>query len=220
MSNVERFQAEPPPPPSGMSTTAKVVLGCLAGLGVLCLLRCGSFVGLSWWGISKLKSSVLREPAQIQALAADVGTIDVPPGLHPEAGIDMRIPFVDRTFLKAVIYTDDRHSQILALAEFSENFTAVDENQLRDKIDQALHDSDEHEGDDDFRVEETHTVTLEIRGQPAEFRIDQGVDKHDHKLIRAFGRFDGQHGVGLLFLQLDGEQNSREQVEQILRSIH
>ena len=220
MSNVERFQAEPPPPPPvGMSTPVKILLGCAVGFGVLGLLCCGSVVGVGVWSYSFLKHAIVREPAEIQALVADVGTIDVPPGLHPEAGVDARLPLIDRTFLKAVVYTDDHHDQVVAIGEFSESFTTVDERKLRDEINRALSKSDDRDDDDDFQIQETHGVDLEIRGQPAKFRIEEGVDKHDHKLIRALGQFEGHHGVGLLFLQLDGEQHSVEQVEQLLRSI-
>jgi hypothetical protein len=220
MSDVERFQAEPPPRPPGMSTPVKIFLGCAAGFGVLCLLCCGGVIGLGWWGYSTLKHAIVREPAEIQAIAQEVAAIDVPPGLHPEAAFDVRFPLIDRTYLKAVVYTDEHQDQILAVGEFSESLTAVDETKLRDEIDRALSKSDDRDHDDDFQVQETHGIDLEIRGQPAKFRIEEGVDKHDHKLIRAFGQFDGHHGVGLLFLQLNGEQNSVEQVEQILRSIH
>ncbi len=219
MSDAERFEAEPPPPPpAGTSTATKILLGCLIGFGVLGLLCCGGIIGVGWWGYSFVKHSVVHDPAEIQALVADVGTIDLPPGLHPEAGVNMHVPFIDHTFVKAVVYTDDHQKQILAIGEFSESFTAVDENRLRDEIDRALTRSEDRD-DDDFVVQETHTVDLEIRGQPAKFRIDEGEDKHDRKLIRAFGQFEGHHGVGLLFLQLDAEKYSVEQVEQLLRSI-
>ena len=148
-----------------------------------------------------------------------MGTIDVPAELHPKAGVDIRFPIIDRTFLKAVVYTDEHQDQILAIGEFSESFAAVDEKRLRDEIDRALNDSEHRDADDDFRVEETHTREIEIRGKPAQFRIEQGETKSGHKLIRAMGEFEGHHGVGLLFLQLDGEENNLEQVEKILNSI-
>jgi hypothetical protein len=222
MSNAERFEAEPsyPPPKQGMSTGLKILLGCGIGCGVLTLLCCGGMVAGTWWSMEMLKRSVVREPAEIQAIADAVATIDVPAGLRPKAGVDMRIPIVDRTFLKAVAFTDDHDHQILAIGEFSESFAQVDEDSLRDEINRALADGSKGEHDhDDFQVQETHQLELEIRGQPAKFRIEEGVDKDQKKLIRAMGDFQGHHGLGLVFLQLDAEQYNLEQVEQILRSI-
>ena len=219
MSDADRFHAEPPPPPQGSSTGSKILFGCAIGCGVLFLLCCGGLVGTTWLGYKMLDNAVFRDPAKIEEVAAEVGTIDVPAALHPKAAFDVRLPIIDRTFVKAVVYTDEPQDQILAIGEFSESFASVDEKQLRDQIDRALNDSDHHDGDDDFRVDETHTREIEIRGKPAQFRIEQGENKSGHKRIRAMGQFEGHHGVGLLYLQLDGEENKLEEVEKILNSI-
>ncbi len=219
MNDAERFQAEVPASP-GMGTGTKILLGCSIGCGAMMLLCCGGLFATSYLGARWLQRSVIREPAEIQAIAADVAAIDVPDHLQPKAGVNMHVPIIDRTFIKAVVYTDEEQKQIVAIGEFAESLSAVDEKTLRDEIDRALEKQETRkDGDDEFRITETHSVELEIRGQPAKFRIEEGTDSHDKKLVRAFGEFPGHHGLGLVFLQLDGETHSVENVEQILRSI-
>jgi len=220
MTDSERFQAEPYPAPQGMGTGTKILLGCSIGCGAMMLLCCGGIFATGYLGVRWLERSVIREPAQIQAIAADVAAIDVPDHLQPKAGINMHVPIIDRTFIKAVVYTDEEQKQLLAIGEFSESFSEVDEQTLRDEIDRALEKGDaSQDRDDDFRVTETHALDIDVRGQPAKFRIEEGTDAHDKKLVRAFGDFQGHHGLGMVFLQLDGETHTVEQVEDILRSI-
>ena len=38
-------------------------------------------------------------------------------------------------------------------------------------------------------------------------------------MIRVMGQFEGHEGPGLLLLQLDAQQHSMEQIEELLRSI-
>jgi hypothetical protein len=223
MSDVQHYQpaAVTPPPPPGMSTGVKILLGCGIGCGVMLLLCCGGIVGMSWFSYSLLNRSISRDPAEIQAISAQVAEIDIPPGLTPLASFDVKIPIVDQTFLKAAVYSDEPQEQILAIGEFAESFTAVDEKTLREQIDRALTNNEHRESKEDFIVDETHTRELTIREHPAQFRIEEGhTKKTERKLIRAMGEFQGHQGVGLLFLQLDGEEYHLDQVEKILDSIH
>ena len=171
------------------------------------------------WGTKCSTRPWVRDPAKIDAIAAEVGTIDVPAELHPKAGVDIRFPIIDRTFLKAVVYTDEHQDQILAIGEFSESFAAVDEKRLRTRsIGPSTTAS----------IATRTTISASRRRTPAKSRFaasrpnfvsSKGKPKSGHKLIRAMGEFEGHHGVGLLFLQLDGEENNLEQVEKILNSI-
>ena len=222
MSDAQRFQVEPPPPPprAGMSTAGKILVGCGVGCGVLLLLCCGGIAAVTWFGIEWMKGAVDRDPARIQAMLGGLATIDIPAGLQPKAAIDLTLPIVDRHVLSAAIYTGANDEEVLGVAEFSDAFGPVDQKRLRREIDRALNDHHQDaDADDDFRVDESHNLEIEIRGQPAQFLIQEGATKAGQKKIRAMGEFEGHQGTALLFMQVDAEQHNLEQVEQTLRSI-
>jgi len=221
MSNAERFEVEPPPYRPGRSTGSKILLGCGIGCGVLMLLCCGGIGVTAWLGYEMLNHAVDRDPARVQAMTDELATMDIPAGLKPRAAIDMKLPVIGRSLLKAVAYTDKDDVQILAFGEFSGDFGAVDHAQLRREIERALENrNDDASRDDDFRiVGEPTMLELEIRGEPAHFRIEEGEGKKGRKLIRAAGDFEGHTGTALLFLQLDADSHSLEDVEDLLRSI-
>jgi hypothetical protein len=224
MSTAERFEAEPPPPPApGRSTSGKILMGCGIGCGVLALVCCGGFTAISFFSYRMASHAIDKDPAHVRTMTAELATINVPAGLEPKLAIDAKIPFVGKSLFKAAVYTDGRESndgQIFAIGEVT-GAMEVDQNHLRNEIDRAFAKQEERaDANDEFQSDKSHTLELEIRGEPAKFFIEEGALRASHKkMIRAMGQFAGHEGTALLFLQLDAEQHSADQVEQLLRSI-
>ena len=153
-------------------------------------------------------------------MTAEIATIDIPDGLKPEAALDLKMPFTGQPILMAAVYKGTEDEELLALADFAGPEGSVDQKQLRTTINEALSGQGSRAHEEDFKVEgEPRELDLEIRGQPAKFRIEEGEIKSGRKMIRAMGQFHGHRGTALLFLQLDAENHDAEQVEQLLRSI-
>ena len=136
MSTAERFEVEPSSPPQGRSTAGKLLFGCGAGCGVLALVCCGGGAILGFIGYRSVKDAVNNDPASVNAMAGELATIEVPAGLEPKFSINFKIPFVNKTVFKAVVYTDGRQgndTQLLAIGEVP-GAAEVDQNRLAQKL--------------------------------------------------------------------------------------
>lgn len=214
MSNQDQYSHEA----GGMSAAGKLLIGCGIGCGVLCLLCCGLVAGLAWLGIEYLPRTILKTPELIRDAGAKIATIDMPATLQPRAAVDLSVPFTSQPLTTLVVFTDGSDEQVLAIAELAGPFESAGQQWLRQQIDQVLAGDSEHAEHDDFQVRESRDIDVEIRGQAARFRIEEG-ENHGRKQVRAKGQFPGHRGTAVLFLQLDATDHDTDQVERILRSI-
>jgi hypothetical protein len=113
------------------------------------------------------------DPVQIVEVRRGIAELDVPEEFTPQQSFDFTIPFVDQQMVSWVVYGGRDERSVLILAEFNrEMTTASNLQELIAKLDESL--AQWGSSRDDIEVEESEKLTLEIRGEPAEFLLGRG----------------------------------------------
>lgn len=193
----------------------KVLIGLGIGCGVLVLLCCGVLgVGGFFFG----RSLNLSEDADtVREVTGEIVTIDVPQALEPKFSLNWVIPFVDRKMMMMAVYADaDEHSG-LGLFQLDESLGSD-----REAMELQFKESMRESGGEfsEARLDERETFKTEINGGEAEFTYGRGKLKDKNREVwQATGGFDGKGGPAMLFLQLDADDFTKEDMMGVLESM-
>lgn len=208
-----------PPPKSGMSTGAKVLIALVIVFGGLLVLCCGGAIGLVYYGRSYVADMVSKDPATIARATHEITEIDVPDELGPSASVNMKVPFTDQEIMVCVVYEDRETGSALVLASMGDAFGPQNQTQMRRSIDQSLRQQGLGE-QEDIRIEESRQIEVEIRGETVKFTLAKGVGKKSaDPRILVTGVFQGNRGPVMLILNADAEKFSEEEIVAMLESI-
>lgn len=215
---------QPPPinpydPPAsarpGMSGGAKVLLGVGIGCGVLMLLCCG-FIGFSAYLVGR-SFDVSDDAATIREVTDSIVSIDVPPGLEPQASVDWVMPFVNRKMFSIAIYANKEEESALVLFQIDRDFGSADA--MKMQLEQVLQESGQG-SHDEVEIVDAEVFETEINGGSAEFSVGKGKrENSDREVWQATGAFDGRGGPAMLLIQLDAEHYDKEQLMTALKSM-
>lgn len=215
-----------PPQRTGMSTTAKVLLGTGIGCVVILALCCGTFGLFIYSFVRTMENAKIDDPQQIQDLSEDIVTINVPPALKPRIGIDVKLPFVGMPMVAGVIYSDKEGGEldedfskhnVLLFGQLGQQFS--DDPNMREQLEnfqREAHGQDE----EDFKIEESEPFKTTINGEPAEFTISKGRDSDaEDDRWHVMGHFQGKGGPAIFLMHVKAADFSKEQVLAILQSM-
>jgi hypothetical protein len=211
---------DPGPPPinpydehGGMSGTSKVLLGVGIGCGVLILLCCGT-LGVATYVVSRVaQKATIKEPAQIEAIAADIVSMKVPEPLKPLVALDIVLPIVGPV-AKGAAYSDESHQSFLALGQFNQSFS--DRHNLEAQLRAGLG----QQNDEDVEIQETFDLDSKINDEPASFVISKGIGKQSKEEIWEIrGEFHGKSGPALLIFKGKAATFSKDQLLDMLKSM-
>jgi len=208
----------PQTPPPGMSSGAKVLLGLGIGCGVLVLLCCGGVIITTVFFGRSLQQAASEDPATVRLVTESIVAIEVPAELEPKFSLDWTMPIVDRKMMTLAIYASGDERSALMLFQMSEDFGSPDVMEAQFK--QSMREAGRGEFNE-VEVDESEDFKSEINGREAEFKLGKGKRQDKgHEVWQAIGSFRGKGGVAMMFLQLDAEKFTKDDLLAILKSMH
>jgi hypothetical protein len=196
-----------------MSTGTKVLLGLGIGCGVLVLLCCGGFFAVGYY----FSRGISNDPNTVHQVAASIVEIEVPERLKPMASMDPTIPFVNRKIMSMAIFGEEKRHSALVLFQLDPDLAGG--GSMRQQFEEAMKQQDNSQ----FReteLEDPQTFKTEINGAEAEFRYGKGKDQESKQDVwQAVGEFEGNGGTAMLFMQLNAEDFTEEQLVDVLKSM-
>ena len=208
----------PPSPGMGCGTKLLLVLGLLFLLMILAC--CGGAFGLGYY----FRHSITQDPNEVDAIAADFASIDIPKSLEPAGAGRFTVPLTGKLAAIGAVYADRAHGGVLVLVSVGDMFDEKTQATIREKVEEALRQGGPPKRQDENEEElldrtETHRE-MTIRGEKATFTIVQGVGARSHvHRIEAHGVFQGKIGPAMLNLTADVEQIPEDKVIKMLESI-
>ncbi len=195
--------------------------GCWWGLGIGCgllLLACCGGVGFFGYMFAK-GVQVSEDPAVASRLADEIANFDVPDSVSPKESMKFEIPFFTAIpKFRMVIYHEDEGTGVMILGEFTLDYAEANPEQIRAQMDQTL--AQQGRNLPPLTDVESKDFTTDINGQPATFRISTGKNPDDgQSYVRVQGPFKTEKGTGFIFAQLREEGFSKEQAEDLIKSI-
>lgn len=199
-----------------MSGTTKVLLGLGIGCGVLFLLCCGGGgLGIYFYGKS-VQESISKDPAKIREVTAEIVAIEVPAALPPSMCMAIPIPWTNTNFMTMVQYGDEAEKNVLFLMQFAQQF---DEQQMNLQWRQSMR-SNGRRDMEDVDVVQSESHDIEVNGQPASFKIANGQAHQSKRNVwQVMGTFHGKSGSAMLFMQVNQDDLSKEDVIRMLDSM-
>jgi hypothetical protein len=209
---------ELPPERPGMSGGTKVLLTLGIGCGVFAVLCCGALgVGI-YMGVQMFRSSITNDPPRVQSIAEEICEIEIPEALSPTIACDVtHYPLIGQVYPTWAVFTDAGDESFLALGQFSELLGSDEDMQSRFR--DALRQSRRKEWEE-VEIAQSEVREREIRGEPARFRISQGVGRDTHnEYWQAEGRMRGKGGPAVLRLRLKSPAFTKDDAIKVIDSI-
>lgn len=204
---------QPAPAKSGSRLWLYLGLGC----GSVVLLCCGGgLIGTILIGKSAVRQT--KVAAEVEQKLAEVADIKVPEGFQPDTAITVAVPFTGQTLMTMISYTPPDKQGMVFLTGVGSIAADANRDEMRRSVEQQLNQQGMHAKN--LKIEESRDVKLEIRGQPANFRIHKAHDpqsKQDY--VQFDGVFEGKQGPAVLIGQVKAESFTEDDAENLLRSI-
>jgi hypothetical protein len=202
--------------PAGMSGSNKLLLGLGIGCGLLVVICCGGGGLSSYFYFQNVKNSLSKDPTRIREVTAEIVTIEVPEALPPMMCVSIPIPLTGKTFMTMAMYGDEGDKNMMVLMQFG---WQMDEQQMNIQWRNQMRTSGRRDIED-VDIEQTETRDLEINGRSAQFRIASGqAHKTNRKVWQVVGTFNGKGGSAMLFLQMNQDDLSKEDLLKMLDSM-
>lgn len=203
-----------PPPKTGMSGGAKLLIILGVGGGLLVLLCCGSVIGFGIY----MAGGASQDPNVVAAKTAEIAQIEIPDGLDPQMSFDMKFPFYGR-FMLWTVYVDEETDSVLALFTMPAASMSDDQEEMRRAMNQSLQQQGMR-GQEGISIQESYTKDLSIRGENVTFKIAKGVgDESGVARIEVTGVFPGKTGTAFVMFNANAEKYTEEQIVKMLESI-
>ena len=198
------------PPPA--SRSRGILLGLGIGCGLLLLLCCGGFAGVTWWGKAKFKESTSEDPVVVRKVGAEIAEVPLPPDFEPRYSMNMTVPFTE-VKIKGVVYNTKKDG-FFVMGEFDAKMADAE----RENFLQEMRRNVRMQGNanDKLEVLETKTVELKMRGKPASFKFGKAQNlETKEKFWQLMGTFNGREGPAMIMMIVPLEQFSESQLKQM-----
>lgn len=157
-------------PKSGMSTTAKVILGLLAVLGLCCIVSVIALVAGGNWLVNQAEQGIIQDPAEAAAKGQDIVNYELPAGYREEAAMDM-LGLMEMVFITQGSM-DTADDMVIFLARFSiPGMSASDTDQMKEQMQQGFSGSSSSGG---VTFTEIETREITINGEPTTLTVSEG----------------------------------------------
>lgn len=193
-----------------MSRNAKIILGVLGGLFLLCV--CTSIAG--WFALRRageaLESSVTEEPAEVAALAEQIVEYELPPGYQEAFGMSL---FSFDMVAFAPIGGDNGPSIMLMQLPPS---VQMDQEEMERQLEQAMQNPNQQNAQN-MQIVEERTIT--IRGQDVPLVTREGSTDDGGSLRQSTALFMGKKGTTMLMIAGSPEVWDQELLDTFIASL-
>lgn len=213
MSTDNESLAEPwaPPPPPGLSGTAKLFVGCAVGCAVIVLLCVAGGIALVVIFGAK---AVSTDPATIDEVRADIAAIHIPDTLRPVAS------FRPRVLQIAWVLYADRATRSTLVLNSSDDWRGDDPQRARAVVERTLQDQQVELSSERLQQRRAQHQIVNIGGKEIPFVVTtgQGVDSKTER-INVLGLFPGRRHWVLLMFDGDATRYPQTRLVEMLESI-
>lgn len=227
MSQDDIFQVEPPRKKSSGSN--KLLIGLAIGCGGMMLLCCGGIAVLGWFGHKMAKEMISQDPVVVVEKTREITDVDIPDGFTPMMSMDMKVPFTGQRLIIMTTYVDkESQSNSLVFMQGDEKMGGVNsrqqfEMQMRQSIDQQGQQGQQRR--ENLIVQESEGFVHEVRGVETTFQIatakeSKTGEESGKEYWQVSGAFKGKSGPAFVFLTVEKEKMTREEIEAFIESIH
>ena len=195
-----------------MSRTAKITIGVIVGLVLLCVcVSLGSvFIFVRSAGdIIEESVSMAENPAEIAPIAQSIVQYDLPAGYTERMGMNLL------GFKIVGFGPTENNNQMIMLMEmpkFSGMSQAEMEQQLRQSIQQQT-------GRRTTQFKVVDEIDKTIRDQSVTFTISEGIDEDGNTMRQMSGVFEGENGVVLLMAMGNAKTWNQGPVDSFIDSL-
>lgn len=223
MSMQDDFRDEQPQQ-QGMSTTAKVllILGAIAGIGLLACCGGVAFVGWKFQGIAKnfAENFTTKNADEIRARTATIVHIDIPDAFQPIQAFDL-------IFMKQMIYGNQAKGSMVMIIEINQPMehasdAAAAKQQRQEILRQMRQQQAQQSGQMNTELAEVSSETreFEINGEKIPFEFIKGTAPNGGTPTRqVVGMFAGRQGMVMLMLMVPESDYDDETVLKMIESI-
>jgi hypothetical protein len=198
-TNVDWLAMSPRPRTGGCS---RALMGLGVGCFLLILLSCAGLFVSGALLQQYAKNLLCEDPEKVTAMASEIAPIEIPGGLTPKLGLDVKVPVTGKPVMKWAVFADEPSQSVLMLCTFSEEYMPKDEAQARRQLEQSL--QGQGMSSELMEVADTRERTFLIRGEPARFTLARGKDrKTGGTRFQLTGMFKGLTGPALLVTNVD-----------------
>lgn len=211
-NNLDLNEQWAPPPPPGMRTGVKVLLGATLGCAVILLLLVGGFIALVAVFGAKGAST---DPAVVDRLRREIVSIEIPDSLEPTASFQLPA-FLNLCW---VFYADRQNRSTLVL-NTSDAWKIDDPQRARTVVERSLRAQQHESGAERIQQRQTSQKVVKIRGQmiPFTITVGQGVESKTLRL-NVLGIFPGREYPVLLMFDGDATVYPEPRIVRMLESI-
>lgn len=212
MSIDDENMGEPwPPPPPGMSGTAKLFVGCAVGCAVIVLLGVAGIIVLVMTFGAKALST---DPATIRQVQAEIAPLDIPETLRPVASFRPR--FWQITW---VLYADRATRSMLVLNSNSD-WRGDDPQRAKAIVERTLQGQQVELSGERLHQRRAVQKIVTIGGKEIPFLVTtgQGAESKTER-INVLGMFPGREHWVLLMFDGDATKYPETRVTEMLESI-
>ncbi|MGQ9501937.1 MAG: hypothetical protein ACUVSJ_09900 [Anaerolineae bacterium] len=175
-------------PPRGMSSSAHILLGCLAATAFLC---CVAALGATLLGMRLWPRMMITHPARIAEVRQQIAHYRVPEGYKELFASDlMGVKMV-------VIGPAGSQTELLTILLLQLPPVEVEDAELRRQIEQVMA---QQVGTGAAALQAVGSQQVTIRGQVVELTLHRGTTPDGQELRQLSGVFDGANGPILLLI--------------------
>ena len=166
-------------PKSGMSNTAKIILGILAVLGLCCIVSLVAlWAGGTWLG-SQVEQGMTQDPAEAASKGQDIVNYDLPAGFSEVGAMDF-LGVMEMVFITPGGVSENQADTVILLARFSiPGMSESDTDQMQEQMQQGFAGGNSS-GGVSFTQVDSREIT--INGQPSTLTISEG--ESDGEVVR------------------------------------
>lgn len=201
-----------PPPPVEPKSSGCWKWGLIfGGVGLVCLLLCCGIMGVVGY---RMQPTIVQQPAEVDAMAQEIATIDIPDTFVGKMGMSMNLGFMS---MKMCGFEEAEGRGQLQLVEMAVH--VGDPQQGREQLRQEMR----KQGNSDMRtldITESQSREFEIRGDKTTFSFAKGTDPSTSTVFHEIrGEFPGKNGLAMLHLQVEEAAYNEEEIVGMIESI-
>lgn len=207
MSEGEQFmpEGEQSSEKSGMSSTAKVIIGIIAASVLTCAVCCG---GVFWW----FSQRVSTDPAKVREMTESIVSIDIPAGWQPVMGMNWSLG----AQMEFVVYSPDQTNQSRLLVLMEMQVQGANQQQMEQQMQMQMSQQGMNQ---DITVESSETRTFTIDGEEHDFVFAVGKNSAGDTVHQVTGVFPGKNGTAMLMMIDDDADWDEAAVVKMIESI-
>lgn len=201
-------------PKSGMSTTAKVILGILAVLGLCCIVGIVVVVATTMWAGNQLEQGLTQDPAEAAAKGQAIVSYELPDGYREDGAMDL-LGLMEMVFItKGSTNTDQ--DMVIFLARFSiPGLSESDTDEMKEQMQQGMAGGGSSGG---VTYTEVDSREITINGEPTTLTISEG-ESDGNTFRQAIAGFVSDGKPAMVMIMGPADAWDDDAVEEFLASL-